>query len=404
MNKVFYRTLEGIEESPQNFTVKSIKKIKEELYMLLEGSFFKKNNLNSKKILLKPNLVRPFIDKLPAVCTDPRLIIALSELLIDCGARIKLGDNPGFGLSCRQAYSDSRTEPYLKKTGVEFCFFDEEEFIQKKPDNPLIFKEIYIAKEALENDIIINIPKMKTHILTMVSLGIKNLLGLIPDRQRLLFHRTDINAKITDILQVVKPSLTIVDGILAMEGQSPLHGIIRDDLPMILSGEDVVAVDAITSYLMGFEPYELTFLCLASRLGLGENDISRITIIGESIEERRRFFKRAVLSSSGRFQKINVVEMGACQGCLSALRHALDRLEFENHLQNIPMQTVYTGIPMPGHYPGISGDNVWCFGNCSHSLVFNHDSTEPIKAKFIPGCAPHIFDFYRAIKESFPVS
>ncbi len=401
MEHVYIKRIQNVDESPAQFSSRSIAQITQGLSSLLEEIPGFIEGLSGHSVLIKPNLVRPFLDKLPCISTDPRVILSLVQICRDAGAsEIYIGDNPGYGLSCRKAYLDSRLEPYLSQYGVRLRYFDEEEFIALKPNNPLIFDPILVAKAVLESDVFINLPKMKTHILTQVSLGIKNLLGIIPDSQRLIFHRADINAKIVDILQVAKPNLTIIDGLLALQGQAPLHGSIRDDMPLFIAGMDTVAVDAIASYLMGFDGNEITSIALASRLGLGESSLDNINTHGFDIDENRRFFKRAVLSSSGRFKNIDVAEYGACMGCLSAIRHALDKLEFEGLLDKIPPQHIYVGIPMPDTEIILpKNDEYWCFGDCASALSVLPNG----KGTVIPGCAPHIFALYNALRDKYRI-
>ena len=109
-------------------------------------------------------------------------------------------------------------------------------------------------------------------------------------------------------------------------------------------------------------------------------------------------FIRPVLSSMGAYPAVRVVEGGACQGCQSALRHALDKLAAEDGFAAGTPHTVYLGVPLPQavnlrNVPG----QLWCFGACAAPLAFDVRRPGNV-ARFVAGCPPHILDFYKAYK------
>ena len=110
---------------------------------------------------------------------------------------------------------------------------------------------------------------------------------------------------------------------------------------------------------------------------------------------------RPILSSMGAYPAVRVVEGGACQGCLSALRHALDKLGSEGLLDGRDPVSLYVGVPMPemANIRNVRGE-LWCFGACAAPLVFNTKKPGTI-AQQVPGCPPHILDFYKAYKARY---
>jgi hypothetical protein len=186
-----------------------------------------------------------------------------------------------------------------------------------------------------------------------------------------------------------------------MDGQAPLSGSTINDMNVIVAGTDTVAVDAVTSELMMIAPDEVDMIRIANWEGLGEMNLDKIDIRGAQISDVQRRFKRPVLSASGIYEKILSVEGGACKGCLSAMRHALDKLNREGGLDKLPPFTIYTGVPMPNmkNLPHPEGD-IWIMGNCAVD-VLQQESVRMSKPDVIYGCAPHIFDLYSALKAKY---
>jgi len=137
---------------------------------------------------------------------------------------------------------------------------------------------------------IISAAKLKTHMATKVTLGMKNMFGLLPDKFKGKYHMNGISKVIVDINSVIKPALTVIDGFVAMEGRGPSDGTpVKMDL--IIAGKDVVATDATAARVMGFDPMEISHIRTAYKKGLG--NIDNIEIVGSKLEEVRREFKKS---------------------------------------------------------------------------------------------------------------
>jgi len=136
---------------------------------------------------------------------------------------------------------------------------------------------------------IISAAKLKTHMTTKVTLGMKNMFGLLPDKFKGKYHAKGINKVIVDINSVLKPALTVIDGFVGMEGRGPSGGTpIKMDL--IIAGKDVVAVDATAARVMGFEPMEIAHIRKAFEKGFG--NVDEIEILGSQLENVRHVFER----------------------------------------------------------------------------------------------------------------
>jgi uncharacterized protein (DUF362 family) len=137
---------------------------------------------------------------------------------------------------------------------------------------------------------IISAAKLKTHASTKVTLGMKNMFGLLPDKFKGKYHARGISKVVVDINTVLKPALTLIDGFVGMEGKGPTDGTpIKMDL--IIAGKDVVATDATAARVMGFDPMEISHIRRAYEKGLG--NIENIEIVGSKLEDVRQVFKRS---------------------------------------------------------------------------------------------------------------
>lgn len=356
-------------------------------------------SIRSKKVFIKPNLVRPNPVHNPSLSTDGRVILALCELALDQGASgVSIGDNPGYGLDFTQAIKESLIERELKKRKIGLLNID------KAPRKKVCNKKAMLFREydmpVIEHDIFINLPKMKTHMHAMVSLSVKNLYGLVVDDQRLTFHREDLHRKLAELLYVHKPDMNIIDGLIPMEGQAPLYGRAVFGFNTLVMGRDIIGADTVASSIMGFDPEEISALRIAGSLGFGSIDIRDYEICGEKPGDVERRFARPVLSSAGVYDRVNSLEMGVCSGCLSGIRHSLDKLAFEGSLKDLKEEIVIvSGKPVQNMQ--VLNDfegRIILYGNCAFGVQF-YDSRRRNRAVLVPGCAPHIFDLYNAIKK-----
>jgi ferredoxin len=135
----------------------------------------------------------------------------------------------------------------------------------------------------------VSIPKFKTHDLTILTGAIKNLFGLVSGTYKTELHKNyfkiaDFSRILVDIYQEAKPSLTIVDGIVAMEGDGPATSGKLRNLGLLLAGHDCVALDSVMALIMGLRPHDILTTKEAAKRGLGVSDIHSIEILGEKLE------------------------------------------------------------------------------------------------------------------------
>ena len=239
-------------------------------------------NLKGKKVLIKPNVLRAS-EASEAIVTHPSVLAAVVKHVESLGpSSIVVGDNPGI-------YSYGANEESFRKTGLMEAAGNYYRNIgndaQTVDFNPEFRSTVSVSRAVLEADIIISLPKFKTHGLTVMSGAIKNSYGFLPGAQKAQFHKAAgsparFHEMIVDVFRIRVPDLFIVDGVVGMEGNGPVSPDIRE-IGVILASDNAVAVDAVIATMMGCDPAKLGFLQKAKKVGLGDFNLDSIEIIGE---------------------------------------------------------------------------------------------------------------------------
>lgn len=238
-----------------------------------------------QKVLLKPNMLSAKSPK-KAVTTHPLILEAVAEEVKSAGGEVWIGDSPSGAIKgVNRCWENTGFKEAAEKTNSRLINFEAGGLVFRKING----EEFYFASSVLKADVIINLPKFKTHGFTLYTGCIKNLYGTLPGLQKAAFHKKYPHPKnfsriLVDIFEFVKPSLHIIDGIVGMEGEGPATGGKRNT-GLILAGEDGVALDAVAAHIMGFKPNEIDAVRIASERGLGINRIEDIRIVGEKLED-----------------------------------------------------------------------------------------------------------------------
>ena len=329
------------------------------------------------KVFIKPNLVSPQDPDLGTV-TDPGVIGALVCLAKDAGARrVFVGENPAL-VKARVAFVETGTQDVVEKMGGECCYLDEESYIECLNHEAKILNRVHLPKKLLEADVFISVPKIKTHIMTFLTLGIKNSLGLLREEdKKLRYHSESLHYKLVDLLYHRKPDFVIEDGIVAAEGQGPIcPEVVKMNL--LVFSSDVVAADAVASVIAGFQPEEITTTRLAGALGLGNSNMEDMEIKGSPIASVRRVFKRPVYSPIGYSPRIEVYAGGACVPCMGILSSTLEMCKKEGVIDIAENCTFLIGTNPP--IPSKLREKVVVIGDCAE----RHKDL----GIFVPGCPP----------------
>ena len=241
-----------------------------------------------ERILVKPNLLaaRPAD---AAVTTHPAVVRAVILILKEAGAIPAVGDSPGMGSALRAAQKSGILD-VCKETGAELVELSTP-VIAENPQGHT-FKRLEVAKEALAFDGIVNLPKLKTHVQMFLTLGVKNMFGCVPGKLKPQWHLSAgvesgaFAGMLLDLYYFLNPRLSIMDGIVAMEGNGPASGEARK-VGLIFASDNAVSMDVIIARVLGCKPERVPILKAAGDRGLKEAAPSNIAVCGEGVEAVR---------------------------------------------------------------------------------------------------------------------
>jgi uncharacterized protein (DUF362 family) len=235
-----------------------------------------------ERVLIKPNLLKARPPE-AAVTTHPEMVRAVIRIVREADGEPLVGDSPGLG-ELKKVAGKAGILDVVQEEGAQLVEFDD--IVQIK--NTGKFQRFEIARVAHEVDAIINLPKLKTHGMTILTGAVKNLFGCIPGKRKVQWHlnsgvdHAHFMSMLLELYLLIKPRLTIMDAIIGMEGNGPGSGEPRQ-IGAILAGRDAVAVDVVSALLVGILPERLPLIRAAALAGIGETNPEHIRIIGESL-------------------------------------------------------------------------------------------------------------------------
>jgi uncharacterized protein (DUF362 family)/ferredoxin len=224
-----------------------------------------------------------------AIIVHASLTRALAALLKDAGAEVTLGD--GLDRPGLEGFRRSGTLEAAEEAGVRLTNFRGDPY-PPMPARGRFLSEVPIAEAVQKADVVVNLVKMKTHVLTLLTGAIKNTYGHLPAGLRSSLHREyvsppDFAQAVVDVYQARPPDVHVVDAVVALEGYGPSRGGDPKQVGLILASEDAVALDAVLGSLMGLAPGDVYTTRAAAERGLGVDDLARIEIRGPSLDEVR---------------------------------------------------------------------------------------------------------------------
>ena len=238
------------------------------------------------RVLIKPNLLTA---KHPDKCvtTHPVLVKAVAELVHEAGGIPAIGDSPAVG-GLRRVALQAGIAAVAEELGAPLVEFTE--VAEVKTDQACTFRRFELARTVLEADVVINLPKVKTHSQTLLTLGVKNNFGCIPGMRKAQWHlkagvdHAYFAAMLAELCQIVKPALTIADGIIGMEGDGPGNGDPRS-LGLIAASANPFALDTTICRIIGVPPEDLLTLQAGRERGFPGTDPKQLEVLGRQIED-----------------------------------------------------------------------------------------------------------------------
>lgn len=246
-------------------------------------------------VLLKVNAIIGFPAE-RAATTHPAVLKAMAELVIEAGGIPLVGDSSGaFGFT-GQSLEMCGIAKAARETGAKLVNFESKGTYSVNV-NGKILKTINVAKPVIDCDVLICMPKLKTHQLTKYTGAIKNFYGVIPGTGKAVIHQLapaeeSFSDAVVDVYSAIKPALAVMDGIVGMEGEGATNGTPAES-KIIISGADCVAVDAVASEVIGFYHKDILTTRFAHERGLGVGMLDEIEVIGEKISDVKMDFKKS---------------------------------------------------------------------------------------------------------------
>ena len=341
------------------------------------------------RVLLKPNLV---VDK-PAstgVVTNPRVTEAIITYLLDHGVRtqnLTVGDGAAIGFDTMVAARKGGTLAVCEQYGLRFVDFNRSEYVNRKVAGLAEGLTYKIAREVFEQDLIINIPVVKTHFQVGLSCALKNMKGVTGADTRKRMHRRGLHQTIAEMSKALPPYLSVADGTIGLEGMGPSVLGSPAHFGMVFASRDPVALDATVCRL--FHWSEPQFVSLAAQMGVGTDDAERIDLVGEEVRIVEGVYEAPDKEFSPH-PSVHVIDGSGCSGCLNNVWLGLQDLTSQLDYSDARVAALFgsggteeaktIGVPLVG------------VGNCA--LHLGGQAVEVIK-----GCPPSRTEIMEAVRK-----
>lgn len=260
----------------------------EPVFRALDLIDFKAALTGFNRVLIKVNFITTKMWDTGAT-TDPIVVEAIILRLKNLPVEVQVVESDATVTNATKAFKVTGMAEMCERNNVECVNL---RYLTEKVDIPieegLALKKITIPRLVKESAVI-SAAKLKTHTATKVTLGMKNMFGLLPDKLKFKYHLKGISKVVVDINTVLRPALTVIDGFVAMEGKGPTKGN-PVQMDTIIAGIDPIATDATACRVMGFNPHTISHIRRAYEKKLGE--IDQIEIVGDGIEAVMKPFKK----------------------------------------------------------------------------------------------------------------
>ncbi len=335
-------------------------------------------------VLIKPNLVEPAAPDSGQI-TNPKVIEAVARYCLDSGAaRVVIGEGPGYYQPqsyLRECFTHTGVSLVADRLGIEWVLFDEHSYRTFKGVPGCTPEEFRVTEFAFTCDKFINLPVLKTHYLTTVTLAMKNLKGCLKREDKPLFHHQDLSRAIVELCQIVRPTVNVIDCTARTTVRQLGTGYISEQEQagngLLIASSDIVAVDAVGCALMGIDPMKVRTVSLGTAAGLGESDLTRMDIVGEELKQLRFKVKLPQEQLQQSFPLLQIIGAEkACSGCLIPLLSDLLHLQEQGTKLEKPLAICL------GKHPEVPEDKAWLLvGDCAQVEGID-------EGNWVGGCPP----------------
>jgi uncharacterized protein (DUF362 family) len=329
-------------------------------------------------VLINPSWVAPPVEPETGCITMPEVPRAVADIVKDLKAKPVIAESSAVGVDTEKVIQESGYR-LLQDLGYDVVNLETLNPVQIPVENGKVFDTIECWELAHEADVIISVPKLKTHDQTEMTCAIKKLKGLLTDRWKKEMHQQGLFEGVVDLLAAVKPKLAVVDAIVCQEGIGPVFGK-PVEMNLVLAGKDLVATDAVCAKLIGYEPTDTLLTVNAAARGLGEMEMNRIQVAGIPLSSVQRRFLRAIEDDPVQIEDFQLIHGDvACTGCRNTVMSALVDMRNADQLMYLPGVTVLTGEAAP---PGEAApEKIITVGKCMPK--------ESRSERHVAGCPPN---------------
>ena len=300
------------------------------------------------RVLIKPNQCKPS-PRHSGCMTDGDVVEAVTKLVLERNPRSAIiGDGAiaGYdfgGFSTQEAFDSSGVTDVAKRLGVELRNLNTDAAEEVAIPNALIMDRVRIAKTALESDVIISIPVLKSHIRSHVTLSLKNMKGVMPGAEKRKTHRLGLDMAIVDLCSVVRPSYVVIDATVGMQGTWQYPEDTRE-LGLIVAGSDALFADIVGTELMGIDISQVMHLQYMGRKEGKRVALDAVDLVGERVEDHRQSFMTGFDVFRTRYPEVCIVQgESACSGCTNELVSAITYMKQAGYGEQMKGLTVAIG-------------------------------------------------------------
>ncbi len=248
------------------------------------------------KVLLKVNVLLGAAPE-KAVTTHPAVVRAMAELVKEAGGIPWVGDSSGAYSMTGAALRASGIQRAAEEAGAELLNFESTGAHEIPVPGHRVLERVFVAKPVVDCDVLISMPKLKTHQLVKYTGAVKNFFGVVPGSGKAQIHlaapsEEQFSEAVVDIFSAVKPRLAVMDGIVGMEGEGASNGS-PAALGLVMASRDCVALDALASEAIGFRYTDIFTTNCAHARGLGTGELADIRVLGERLSEVRANFRKS---------------------------------------------------------------------------------------------------------------
>ena len=330
-------------------------------------------------VVIKPNLVAVPPHRLNGAVTRWEVCRALADLVREMGGRPVIADSAAVGVDTEQVIQ-ATGYACLREKGYQVVDLKAQPRVKWPLPGGKVLAELTSFDLVKEAKAIISVPVMKAHDQTEVTLSLKNLKGLIDDRDKRHLHQVGVQQGVLDLYRAFRPCLAVIDGTFCQEGLGPVHGR-TIEMNLILAGRDLVAVDAVAGKIMGFEAEEVLITRWGGEAGLGKMRLEEIELRGRPWQEVHRRFLRLEEDRRVEVEELRLLHApGTCTGCRNTVLSALFDLKRAKQLDHLRGLTIVTGpeVEIPADTPS---EQLIAVGICVPPDRRGH--------RFVSGCPPN---------------